>query len=334
MIKRSFQRGECDASELGMLENSTVAGLVPMELYETGNTVFCAYREDGLSVLENLATPESGNLYLYAVIYALSLIGKELREHFLDENRLSLLPQEIYIDETAGKVLFIYDPAKKALFRESLQQLMEYFLKVINPAEESRILFLYGLYRKSREEHVLPETLLYYWKAHMPDDKISLGEDFRAGLNGSEEMGVLSQGAETALPAGAEGYSAGGYRGAGGYPDARQFPDTDGYPGETPYTEPGLFIPGNRAFDVWRKKRAAGRQAGPEGGYAAVGPGSTAADPEGAERNPGGAGNYASEEFPEDLLPGERRRAFLKKYGYGLVIAGILLVGILLFFLI
>ncbi|MBR6321875.1 MAG: hypothetical protein IKR59_03305, partial [Lachnospiraceae bacterium] len=140
MIKRSFPRNEADETELGMLENNRIAGLVPMELHEAGETVLCIYRDDSLSVLDSLMNPEAGNLYLYAVIYALASAGIELREHFLDENRLSLLPQEIFVDETAGKVLFLYDPVKKALFQESLQRLMEYFLKVINPAEEQRIL--------------------------------------------------------------------------------------------------------------------------------------------------------------------------------------------------
>lgn len=299
MIKRSFQRGEADETELGMLENNSIAGLVPMELHEAGETVLCVYHDDGFTVLDGLMNSDAGNLYLYAVIYALALAGKELREHFLDENRLSLLPQEIFVDEAAGKVLFLYDPVKKKCFQESLQRLMEYFLKVINPAEEQRILFLYGLYRKSREEHVLPETLLQYWKEHAPEEKYSSEENYAPAGNYSSEKMMLRR------------------EEAGSRPDAGFRDFSENLLDETAYVEPGLYQPKNRAFEVWRKKRSA------EGAAAE------------RENLPMDQGENEIDLSDYEASPfGEKLKAFLKKYGYGLVIAAILLIGILLFFLI
>ena len=72
---------------------------------------------------------------------------------------MSLLPEEIFTDSITGNITFLYLPVKEENFQQSLQRLMEYFLRRLNPREESRVLLLYGMYQKSLEPTVTSDTL-------------------------------------------------------------------------------------------------------------------------------------------------------------------------------
>ena len=162
---RRLRAEDTDRAELGMLRYSRIEGLVPMRIREEAEQISIQYIAEGLAPMPEVLTERNQEAVLYAVIRGLFQLSERLPPYFLSAEKLSLVPEEIFYDSGSGNMCFLYLPASKTNFQESLQRLMEFFLKHMNPQEEEKVLLLYGLYQKSRESTVQPETLFRYWES-------------------------------------------------------------------------------------------------------------------------------------------------------------------------
>lgn len=132
--------------------------LLPVGIVREGHQVFSDYQISGWTALSSVPPEDLLNL-LYGFVNALKNAADELTECLLSADDLSLDPGHIFLRRETGEIRFVYLLEGAKPFGESLQELMEYFIKTAKPAGEHEVLLLYGLYQKSREENVTPEVL-------------------------------------------------------------------------------------------------------------------------------------------------------------------------------
>lgn len=132
--------------------------LLPVGIVREGHQVFADYQISGWTALSSVPSEDLLNL-LYGFVNALKEASDELTECLLSSDDLSLDPGHIFLRRETGEIRFVYLLEGTKPFGESLQGLMEYFIKTAKPSGEQEVLLLYGLYQKSREENVTPEVL-------------------------------------------------------------------------------------------------------------------------------------------------------------------------------
>lgn len=156
--------------EIRMINHNKPEGLLVFHMEETGKTVQYDYFISGLSSLKSCAEEDDTD-YLYSVIFALEHLSDVFYEYMLSPDRLELDPETIFVRKETGSLYFCYYPGKKSSFQQSLQELMEFFVKVMDPNDEPSVLLLYGLYRKSREENVTMKTLAEFWRERKNEER-------------------------------------------------------------------------------------------------------------------------------------------------------------------
>ncbi|MBR0086811.1 MAG: hypothetical protein IJL98_03620 [Lachnospiraceae bacterium] len=156
--------------EIRMINHNKPEGLLVFHMEETGKTVQYDYFISGLSSLKS-CTEEDDTDYLYSVIFALEHLSDVFYEYMLSPDRLELDPETVFVRKETGSLYFCYYPGKKSSFQQSLQELMEFFVKVMDPNDEPSVLLLYGLYRKSREENVTMKTLAEFWRERKNEER-------------------------------------------------------------------------------------------------------------------------------------------------------------------
>lgn len=161
-LRLEAEEGFDEGYEFRMITNNRPERLLKMSVSREGRSVFLDYNVSGLVSLESCA--EETEALLYAVISALEKTGGILSEYLLSPDRLSLSPSHVFVRKETGQVWFCYVPGKEGSFRDSVTELMEFFMKKAAPSEPAEVLLLYGLYQKSREENVTPESLAEYWR--------------------------------------------------------------------------------------------------------------------------------------------------------------------------
>lgn len=141
-----------------MITGVQPACLLPVGIVREGHQVFADYRISGWTALSSVPPEDLMNL-LYGFVNALKNAADELAECLLSADDLSLEPGHIFLRRETGEVRFCYLLEGSGSFGESLQKLMDFFMKNARPGGEQEVLLLYGLYQKSREENVTPEVL-------------------------------------------------------------------------------------------------------------------------------------------------------------------------------
>lgn len=140
--------------QLKMINTNQPTGLLPVHPSRDSGGTWQIYDITGLRSLKDSEGEEVQVDYLYSLITAMAREADVLAEFLLDPDKLLLTPETIFFKPWAGEVWFCYDPGKEETLQESLRQLMEYFLKKLDPKDEEDILFMYGLYQRTREPMV------------------------------------------------------------------------------------------------------------------------------------------------------------------------------------
>lgn len=163
-LRLKAEPSEEEAFEARMIMNNQPEGLLRMHPVENETGVFYDYNVSGLVSLKDCESEALLGNYLRCIIFRMEVLADILYEYMLSPSRVRLEETMIFLRRETGQVFFVYDPSKKEILRESLERMMEYFLKRLNPVEEKEVLLLYGLYAKSREPHVAMGTLAEYWR--------------------------------------------------------------------------------------------------------------------------------------------------------------------------
>ena len=149
--------------EVKMIIQNEPDNLLKLHISRESNQIFLDYNITNLTSLEECEAGEKLQ-YLYAILSALSRLADECNAYLLLPGKIDLTPEHIFLEKEDGKVYFCYCPESNGSVPDNIRQLMEYFIKNSNPVKEEDVLLVYGLYRKSREEHITLKTPLEYWK--------------------------------------------------------------------------------------------------------------------------------------------------------------------------
>lgn len=141
-----------------MISSVQPSCLLPVGIIREGHQVFADYQISGWTALSSVPPEDLLNL-LYGFVNALKNAADELSECLLTADDLALDPGRIFLRRETGEIRFCYLMEGQKPFGESLQELMEFFIKTAKPGGEQEVLLLYGLYQKSREDNVTPEIL-------------------------------------------------------------------------------------------------------------------------------------------------------------------------------
>ena len=162
--------------EIKMINANQPAGLLSMHIIQEPGRVLYDYDITGLRSLKDSESDEVQVDYLYSLITAMAREAEILTEFMLDPEKLMLSPETVFFKKQTGDVFFCYDPGKTASLQESLQRLMEYFLKKLDPKNEEDILFMYGLYQRTREPMVTLASLNEYFLENR-EKYLKIGEE-------------------------------------------------------------------------------------------------------------------------------------------------------------
>ncbi len=187
-LERVLTADENIETALRMLERQQIPGLLPLDSVRKNDSLTVRYTVSGLSSLSAAENREDGLTRLFLVLQALSETEEALSDYFLSSDVLSLKSSEIFLrtkEDEKPQVLFLADPGKEEPFEQSIRELMEFFLKKLNPKSEEEVLLLYGLYQKSREPAVSGQTLYQLCLQHRP--KLSEEKTDASASAGEEE---------------------------------------------------------------------------------------------------------------------------------------------------
>ncbi len=151
-----------DGYELKMLTRTQPDQLLKIHPGSEGGSVTFDYVITDLVALETAS--EEARTVLHAVVLGLESLAEVLRQHLLDPDGLVLSPDTVFLQRETGRIFFCYAPGNRKPLQESLTELMEFFIKYVNPTGEAEVLLVYGLYRKSREENVTLQSLASFWR--------------------------------------------------------------------------------------------------------------------------------------------------------------------------
>ncbi len=177
--------------EIKMINANQPAGLLPMHIYQENGQVLYDYDISGLKSLKDSEGDEVQVDYLYSLITAMAREAEILAEFMLDPQKLMLAPETIFFKQWSGEVFFCYDPGKTESLKESLQRLMEYFLKKLDPKEEEDVLFMYGLYQRTREPMVTLASLNEFFLENR-EKYLKIGEEREKKQKAAEEISESS----------------------------------------------------------------------------------------------------------------------------------------------
>ena len=188
-----------------MVSGVQPACLLPVGIVREAHQVYADYLISGWTALSSVPSEDLLNL-LYGFVNALKNAADELADCLLSAEELSLEPRHIFLRRETGEIRFCYLFEGIKPFGESLQGLMEYFIKTAKPAREQDVLLLYGLYQKSREENVTPEILASFRTELLNGQTASVQENRPEGNARSGEVPWF-EGTEGAGPAKATEFS-------------------------------------------------------------------------------------------------------------------------------
>ena len=151
--------------EVGMINHNQPELLLRLHLTQEGDRPCFDYHVSGLQALSECQAEDLQGDYLYSIVFSLAYAAEIVESYLLSPEDLVLSPDQIFLRRESGQVFFLYYPGQEGTLQEHLLNLMEHFMKVLNPTEEDEVLLLYGLYQKARESNVTLTTLSEYWQS-------------------------------------------------------------------------------------------------------------------------------------------------------------------------
>lgn len=340
--------------KIRMINQNQPDALLTLHLTAEEEQTYYDYNITGLVPLTEASDESMQARFLYSTVFSLERLAGTLESHMLQQEEVLLEPSMIYLKMDLGKMYFCYLPGHSSNVQESVQKLMEYFLKKVNPVQEEEILLLYGLYQRSRLPDTDLSTLAGWWRAAREKETASVSEILDGDPDGMEvfranaltgDADSRSSGKDPALQqhrsryaqevlyiedgsagkAGETGAREGKTGGRSsrvkptaerpGIPDAASVEEFSSAE-EMLYEDLGLKIrPAETPLDAFRKKN--GRQVPESGRYEEEYPGRTAL-----------TGEEDTQETVQDRLMN-----IVKAYAFEIILAVLVLIGVVIWFI-
>lgn len=157
--------------ECRMMEGNAIEGLLKFQIRQSnGETQFyyeITSRQPLSRLLENRTI--SGEEIRRLVIGIANLLD-QLERFLLDESRVLLEPDYIYIEPESFRIWLCLVPGLERDFPDAYGHLLEYILRKVNHQDKEGVVLAYGLYQETRKENYGIEDILRLIQDHPPSD--------------------------------------------------------------------------------------------------------------------------------------------------------------------
>lgn len=141
--------------QINMIKYNNISGLLPIQFFIEDGEYRYFY---DISCKESLADRMNQKKYsiqeIRTVMACLYRCVQQLEDYLLDINCIILDPEYLFTERGCFNIQFCFYQDKKETFEQSLEILFDYFLNQLDYQDEKTVVFMYGLYQKSREENV------------------------------------------------------------------------------------------------------------------------------------------------------------------------------------
>ncbi len=135
-----------------MMERQQIPGLLKWVTMEHEGDMTFWYQITGLQSLADWLRHHPLNFRLFGhLLGGLMALQEELPRFYLKCEHLILQAEQIFLDPSGEQAVFCYEPLWQKEPRESLRELMEQLLPLINHEDKDAVRLGYGLYEKCQE---------------------------------------------------------------------------------------------------------------------------------------------------------------------------------------
>ena len=147
--------------EYPMITENKITGLLPCQLSNENGKLQFWYEISGRQTLKDwIEIKKAGSELLRKLMLALAKTIERAGEYLLSEDRISMEPEQIFVDANAEEISFCYMPDQQTKLAEALKSFMEYYLSHMEHGDRENTRKCYEVYEKCQQGHTSPEELL------------------------------------------------------------------------------------------------------------------------------------------------------------------------------
>lgn len=171
--------------ELMILQKYSAPQLLPMQLMIQDGRVQYWFEITGKQQMADyIGGKQIGMEQLKMALFSVEQMCRKLPEFLLREERISLLPELLYVDFTDETLYFTYLPFQNGNFLKEFRRWMEEVLRNLDHQDRKCVELAYSVYEKSREENISIQELL----KEMQIEEVQTEEVGEEGIHCSEEL--------------------------------------------------------------------------------------------------------------------------------------------------
>lgn len=147
--------------QINMIRYNKISGLLPIQFFIEDGEYRYFYDVSGKeSLAEKMKQKKYSIMEIRTIMSDLYQCVQQMEEYLLDTNYLILEPEYMFSEKNTLDIQFCFYQDKVNSFEKSLEGLFEYFMNRLDYQDEKTVLLAYGLYQKSREEHISLSELM------------------------------------------------------------------------------------------------------------------------------------------------------------------------------
>lgn len=160
--------------EIAMLRNNQIEHLLPVQVQTMNGEECYLYDISGYQNLQCYYQNKEVDIFQISSVLQSVLLGmEEIKEYLLSGSCLLLTEEDIYINPDNLAIKLCYLPGYQQQSGDGMSRLTEFFMNHINHKDEESVVFVYGLYKMTKEECVSSAVLQEFLKEHArkPEEK-------------------------------------------------------------------------------------------------------------------------------------------------------------------
>lgn len=149
--------------QMQMILVNQIEGLLRVSAQQTNGRIDFYYEISSMISLERMCQDSKMKAQQIQLLFLeLQHLISMIESYLLDENRLSLVPEEIYFEKTQNSFYFCFAPNqyKNQTFQESLKELIQYIMKCVDHEDEISMKIAYSMFHVVIQEHFRLEDIL------------------------------------------------------------------------------------------------------------------------------------------------------------------------------
>jgi hypothetical protein len=171
-IKRNFmmiepEDLEWEGYEIHMVEDNLIEGLLPFKLRQTENGFLFYYDITSKQPLSRmLETQKWRSEQIVKLLVGISGILERMEQYLLQESRILMEPEYIYIDPDSFRIWLCLVPGLTRDFPEDFGRLLGKILEYVDHQDKESVVLAYGIYQETRKENYGIDDIMRLVRAH------------------------------------------------------------------------------------------------------------------------------------------------------------------------